>query len=705
MAKRDRTVRIPFLYRGLAAALMLAVVAAAVCGIGCTVLTPKDYDLEVGQTLTETVYANREISDSAATELLKEQARAAVEPTYRLDAELREKQNLAAGHFFNVNDAVKAELSDKLGTDTPDWDSISGALSAEQLEGYAARYGIEGMTVVQLRALLTEKENDIALLKGIVLPKISANLNMLSADKLESTRELCCRELESSQLSNELKDIGCTLFNTLIVPTYIVDEQATALEREKAAAAVEEQVIKKGEPIAYEGTMLTTAQYELMVSLGYIRDAEADARLHIGIIVYNLLIFAAFGLYMLFFDRETFGNVKKMLIIAFALLITVLLSWAARGLSPLVAPTIIAPMFAALLVGSASALGAAMLTALAVGGISGGAGGVFGFEFAAVCVAAAVSGVTVVFTLEAFRKRRRARRSDVLWAGSAGALSGAIAALVIGVCGSEWTDALINAAWVLGGAVIGAVICTGTLVVWEHLFDVATPSRLNELTNANHPLLKQLMLEAPGTYHHSMVVATLAEAAAQAVDADFYLARAGGYFHDVGKLKRPQYFKENQENGINIHDTMPPKESAKIIIAHRQDSVELLTRYKLPGDVIKIASEHHGNSTVAYFYHKAKESEPDVQTKDFRYPGNRPSSVESAIVLLADCCEAAVRSINSPDRAAVEAMVKKVIASKYSDRDGMLMNAPITLAQIAAIEKSFLKTFVGLMHERIEYPE
>ena len=238
------------------------------------------------------------------------------------------------------------------------------------------------------------------------------------------------------------------------------------------------------------------------------------------------------------------------------------------------------------------------------------------------------------------------------------------------------------------------------------MFDVPTAARLSELSNANHPLLRQLMTEAPGTYHHSVMVAAMAEGAAQRVGADPALARVGAYFHDVGKLRRPLYFKENQRQGENIHDTLPPAESAAAIIAHQKDGVVLLNKYKLPSAVIQIAYEHHGNSLMTYFYHKAVQEQDgkSISQKPFRYPGARPTTKESALVMLADSCEAAVRSLpQDASRETVEEMVHKVITGKLED--GQLSQTPLTLLELTEIERSFLKTLSGIRHERIEYPD
>jgi len=241
--------------------------------------------------------------------------------------------------------------------------------------------------------------------------------------------------------------------------------------------------------------------------------------------------------------------------------------------------------------------------------------------------------------------------------------------------------------------------------MWENAFDIVTPARLHELANTNHPLLKKMLTAAPGTYHHSMMTAALAEGAAEAIGANALLARTGAMYHDVGKLRRPLYFRENQTDR-NIHDTLSPEESAGYILAHQKDAETYLAKYHMPSEIRKIASEHHGTTLVAYFYFKAKKQQEEdgqpVVERLFRYPGGLPSTKESAIVMLADSCEAAVRSLNDPSREQVAEMVHRIIQGKMDD--GQLTACPLTLGELYRVEKSFLITFGGLMHERIRYP-
>jgi putative nucleotidyltransferase with HDIG domain len=402
------------------------------------------------------------------------------------------------------------------------------------------------------------------------------------------------------------------------------------------------------------------------------------------------------------FRFNVFDSVNSMVILTAAVIITMLLALVVNRFDPKITPGLIAVIIAALLVDERTALFLGAVISLLIGLMAGGKGtAILSFDSAVMTASMMASAAAAVFALKG-----RQKRSAVIVAGAVG---GGTAALVIAAAYTMTERAvgqiLSDAGRSLGSDTVAAVLCVGTLAVWENIFDVATAARLTELSSASHPLLKQLMAEAPGTYHHSVMVSQLAEAAAERIDANSPLAMAGALYHDVGKLKKPLYFKENQKPNENVHDRMPPEESAAAIIAHQKDGVNLLHKYKLPSAVVRIAHEHHGNSLVSYFYHKACEEAEgrQVNIKAYRYQGSRPTTKESAIVMLADSCEAAVRSLGETTREAAEEMVHKVIRGKLDE--GQLGNSPLTLYELDEIERSFLRTIYSLMHERIEYPE
>ncbi|MCX5713052.1 MAG: HDIG domain-containing protein [Candidatus Omnitrophica bacterium] len=257
----------------------------------------------------------------------------------------------------------------------------------------------------------------------------------------------------------------------------------------------------------------------------------------------------------------------------------------------------------------------------------------------------------------------------------------------------------------LNGVACG-VIVIGILPVFEYLFRTVTNISLLELADFNHPLLQRLIMEAPGTYHHSLVVGNLAEAACRPIGANALLARIGAYYHDIGKLDKSGYFIENQDVPLNKHDALSPSMSKIVIMNHVKEGVELANKYHLNPKLIEFIAQHHGNSLVYYFYRRALENleeEQDVQEEGFRYPGPKPSSKETAVVLLADSVEAATRSLKEPSPSKVEEVVHKVINNKFID--GQLDECDLTLRDLEKISAIFIRILSGIYHSRIIYPE
>jgi cyclic-di-AMP phosphodiesterase PgpH len=273
----------------------------------------------------------------------------------------------------------------------------------------------------------------------------------------------------------------------------------------------------------------------------------------------------------------------------------------------------------------------------------------------------------------------------------------------------------------LGTGIFTALVISGLLPIFEGFFRLTTDISWLELSDLNHKLLRRMQLEAPGTFHHSLIVASLAEAAAEKIGANAPMCRVCSYFHDIGKLKKPGYFIENQHEGTeNPHDALTPTMSALVIIAHVKDGVDLAVKSKLNPRVIDVIQEHHGDSLVYYFYRKAQEQKkaeiekvdrrlenpedlPVVEEKSFRYPGPRPSSRESGIIALADMIESASRTLRKPTPAKIKAMVEDLVRAKVSD--GQLDECPLTVKELALVKDSFCSTLRSMMHARIDYPK
>ena len=267
-------------------------------------------------------------------------------------------------------------------------------------------------------------------------------------------------------------------------------------------------------------------------------------------------------------------------------------------------------------------------------------------------------------------------------------------------------DLLIGEVFALGGGVLTGILALGLTPIMESLFSYSSNIRLLELLNLDQPVLKELMLIAPGTYHHSMVVGQMVEAAAETIGANPMLAKAAAFYHDIGKIKKPNYFVENQTSGENKHEKLAPSMSSLILISHVKDGVDLARKHRLGENIADIIRQHHGTNLISYFFHKAKTqaAKPNqVKMEDYRYPGPRPQTKEAGLVLLADQVEAASRTLTDPTPARIQGMVQKIINNVFAD--GQLDECELTLKDLHHIARSFNKILSGIFHQRIQYPQ
>lgn len=292
-----------------------------------------------------------------------------------------------------------------------------------------------------------------------------------------------------------------------------------------------------------------------------------------------------------------------------------------------------------------------------------------------------------------------------------GMLIGLIQSLSIGAyalaIGLPWQVIVIHAATGIANGSLGAFFTAGILPIFEYVFKVTTDIRLLELSDLNHPLLKKLVLDAPGTYHHSLIVGNLAEAAAEVVGAKPLLARVGAYFHDIGKLKKPEYFSENEWRGKSRHDDLIPSMSSLIIISHVKDGVDLARKHGLNKNIVDIIEQHHGTSLVYFFYKRAQnarqEADQKLNEEEFRYPGPTPMSKEAAIILLADAVEAASRSLDNPTPSRIKNLVTNIINARFLD--SQLDQCQLTVKDLAKIKDCFTYILTGIFHTRPKYPK
>ncbi len=382
----------------------------------------------------------------------------------------------------------------------------------------------------------------------------------------------------------------------------------------------------------------------------------------------------------------------------------------------LIAPYAFAPLVLSVLLGRNHGLYAAVSVSL-------WSSVLFGKIDAPLLVTSLISGFTAVYLTLQVR-----RRSKLIRAGLGVGLAIWLLSLTFGLIGpislfspmaNDWGMIGLQSALAVGNGIVTATVVGGVLPVFEHLFQITTDISWLEASDLNHPLLRRMTIEAPGTYHHSLVVANLAEAAAEAIGANATLCRVCSYFHDVGKLVKPEYFTENMNFERNPHDDLAPTMSALIIIAHVKEGVDLALKHKLNQRIIDIIQEHHGTSLVYYFYQRAlqqqedaraggkitnirKEDIPEVREESFRYSGPKPQTKESAIVSLADMVESASRSLEKPTPQKIEQLVNELIEERIADRQ--LDECDLTLGDLTIIADRFRFTLITMLHSRIAYP-
>jgi putative nucleotidyltransferase with HDIG domain len=375
----------------------------------------------------------------------------------------------------------------------------------------------------------------------------------------------------------------------------------------------------------------------------------------------------------------------------------------------LLVPAALAPMLACILVSPYSGFIAAFLVSLL--------GTLFVDPTPGLFLTSLLTGFSAAYFTQSIR-----RRSDLIMAGFKVGFIGLICALILGggLAKSGVGELVLAAVWAIALGVITSFLVGAILPILEWLFDRITDISWLELSDLNHPLLKRLANEAPGTYHHSLNVANLAEAGAEAIGANSTQCRASAYFHDIGKLVKPDYFVENMNPNQNPHDNLSPNMSALIIISHVKEGVNLALKHNLREPIIDVIREHHGTSLTYYFYRRALQQKedaieggkiagmreddiPDVREESFRYPGPVPRSKESAIVSLADSIESASRSLRNPTAQRIESMVQEIIDSRVEDRQ--LDQSQLTFNELTILTRQFISSLKNMLHARIEYPK
>jgi len=643
-------------------------------------LSPEKYELQPGQKAPADLRAPRDIEDKAATEKLMKKAIESVEPREKIDPtiqiDIKKKVERYFVHLYQVRGLPEITEDEKL------------ALLKED--------NVLELEDEQLIIMLNASEQELKSMESYIYEVITQVMSTgIKSEEIEKERiNITNYFMSIKEFREPIRRIGIYIVNSSIQANRFLDIETTQQKIEEAKKNVEKVIIRRDSIIASSGDIITEDKYDLLKEAGLTKeDGKKDFPLYTGIGLLVMLSQVLLISYLFAFYKDIFQTQSKLYLILIIFLSTYLIAKTMYIISAYLVPIAASAMLLGILIDTRFAILVNLVLTVLLGLITGNNWGFL--------ISALLAG-----TVGAFSVSHTHQRSNIFFAGLMVSLSNMIVIFSIGLINNtEMSKLLMESFYGILNGIFCAILTIGTLPLWESVFHILTPLKLLELSNPNQPALKKLLLEAPGTYHHSIIVGNLSEAAADAIGANGLMTRVSAYYHDIGKLKRPYFFKENQLTSENPHDKLTPSLSTLIITSHVKDGVEIARKYNLPSEIIEMIEQHHGSTLVKYFYHKAvtDEEQENVEEESFRYDGVKPQTKEAAILMLADSVEAAVRSMSDATGEKIKILIDKIIKDKLDDHQ--LDACPLTLRDLDKIAQSFQTVLMGIFHERIEYPE
>lgn len=660
---------------------------------------PRKYKLTLGMASGFDIRAPRDIENTMKTEELALERVKEIPPVIKEVETANTQMQGNIYDFFDTLDSLRVKIIPAMeaGTETDvaklleqeNVSSVNPILSKmpAELQNYLFRRDAQA-EIKQLKELLIKQ----------IMPQLFATV--ITEDNLPEILDDFLLRIEEKTSSLEMQQVAKHILSGILIPNSMIDEQETEKQKKEFIESYKFEnpvMIYKNERFIRKEDIITADKLDVMRRLGLLDEQNGpDYLFLISVFFVLLMLWTILALFMRYFARKTFENKNELLLIASVIVLTVFLAFMAKEFIPEYSSYItlgfIAPVLIVIFLNVQMAIIVNLVITLSVS--------LFFRDNLTFLIMFVISGTIASFIAANANQRRKISLS--------GFVIGAVNILVVACIGimekKEWTSILYEGGVAFIGGILSVILAIGILPFFEGIFNLITPLKLLELADPNHPLLKRLLMEAPGTYHHSLMVGNLAEAAVRQIGGNALLARVGAYFHDVGKLKRPNFFKENQMSE-NPHDRITPNLSTLVITSHTKDGEQLAIKHKLPKAIRDIIVQHHGSTLVAYFYHKAKQVEKGIEVKEsnFRYEGPKPQSREAAVVLLADSVEAAVRSLPDKTKGKIEGLIRKIIKDKLDD--GQLDNCDLTLKDMNEIANAFMTVLSGFFHERTEYPD
>ncbi|MUG72543.1 MULTISPECIES: HD family phosphohydrolase [Paenibacillus] len=688
-------------------------------------VVPQTYDITLNAVAEKDILAPRAILNEVATEKAKEEAAAKVQPVYKI---VSLKNEMALEAVFEKLQQINADADVSTADKVNIYKTVIPQLIQDHLYRQLKQFQDSGQyspeLLAEMRQDFDEQQYRIPEEAFYKIPRLSKDdllqmqpvakeiVSRLMTDQLleaQPGRAKVAELVNASTLSkNNAREIVQELVRAALTPNKFYDQKGTEEAKGHARDNVKPIFINKNEVLVAKGDKITEDVYQRLAALELLKD-DRSYWPHLGLFIFVSLC----GLALYMYVRQSALPIKynnvQLLMLVLILFLTVTFMKVFSMMQNLdypmigyLAPTAMGAMLITILLNPQLAFIATVLFSV-MASIIFNSDHVQTFDFRYGLLTFSTSFAAI------FSIQRASQRSSILKAGMMVSVFAValVAALLLFEEQESKRAAIFAASFALGSGLLTAVFVIGLLPFFEVAFGILSPLKLVELSNPNHPLLRKLLTETPGTYHHSVMVGNLSEAAAEAIGADGLLCRVGSYYHDIGKTKRPSYFIENQTNIENPHDKIDPALSKSIIVAHARDGSEMLKDVNIPKPIRDIAEQHHGTTLLQFFYHKAKKlaeerGEEPPEEKDYRYPGPNAQTKEAAIVGIADCVEAAVRSLRNPTVEQIDSMVRKIIKSRLDD--GQFNECDLTIKELDQIARTLNETLLGIFHSRIEYP-
>src|SRR5690625_2964354 len=665
------------------------------------------YDIERLSRAKTTIRSPINIENEDETDRKMRETVESVEDRYTVSEKITEERIEYIDEVFDAILKIEEQEKEDLEDEDKDKDkqtALTDVEKIEQLEEILSPDITENLNDRVFRQLIKIKPKERDEGKNLLIPPLQDILNGgVRAENVKRATDELQQIIKYTNLNENLKQALIDLSEFAIVPNAFFDSEATKTARKEASSGVEPVMINAGEVIVREEQIITNEIYEELKLAGLL---NKDRNIYpvVGLIIFILLMLGIIGYEMnMLAKKNQLDKGKIISIILISIIVSALMKIVSLYTDQVnqlyfAVPVATGVLLIKQLIEERLAIVLAILYALLGtvifnGEIPGSLNMEAGIYFF-------LSQFAAIACLTNVKDRLAIVRAGI----GMTAVNIVITFLFIFLSFEKYVvmDIFILTGFSIASALLSAVLTLGLLPFFETSLGILSDIKLLSLASPNHPLLRKLLIEAPGTYHHSIMVANLSEAACETIGANGVLARVGAYYHGIGKTLKPHYFIENQLSIKNPHDELDPKQSAEIIISHPYDGAKLLKQYIMHKEIIAIAMQHHGTTVLKHFYYKDKETNKCVNEADYRYPGPQPRTKEAAIICICDSVEAAVRSLKEPTNEKIEEIVTSIVTDRMMD--GQFDESPLTFHELSRVHTTICETLKGIFHSRIQYP-